>query len=548
MATSPSIWEAIGQALLGGGDEAQRQRDVARQVAYAQQARQDKLTQQGIENDFRNRQLANQEQDRQLNIIKNAIENADPNQPIDPETYALANQFHLAGAFQRKPLPDAIVGLPKGNDASQVGTAVDSLTIPGTPGAVPKPTLGDASPLGQLAAAAGAPDVNVATGKVTPNPSQVAPADKQIALPQASGPVGDSVPGLTVPQNAFGFFKRQTPQEQIADAKAKLISGIAGGGAPGDTSGAPPLTPDQQRRLQFEAAGIPAGQVLGTPAPNINSYDFKPGSNEYKVSQDVAYGKLPFNNLRSLIAYSRDPGYKMAIYGKAAELNPNFNPAAYEMGLKFAIDPQTQRQLAAQDNVLNGVQSLLQASQDAARTKMPLANYFINAGGVQLGDKRYSSFQVAQKAFADELSGALGFGTASDMKLQLGLDLASPNLSPEQFMDAVQNVVVPFVQRKRDSMLTQMGRYGEADMNPAAAKAAGAPVPGVAPGQQPAQVAPSQVAPPNSGGRGAGAGSPNTLTKQDVMSRFSAKYNRQPTAAELNQAIAAFRQAGISVQ
>lgn len=209
-----------------------------------------------------------------------------------------------------------------------------------------------------------------------------------------------------------------------------------------------------------------------TPTP------IDPGTREFKIAQDLAYGRLTMQQFRSLSAYSRDTNKKMDIYDKAAELNPNFNPAAFEMGFKFAGNPKTQQQLASMDNVAKGAEDLLRFSDAASRTGITALNKFVVPGGIALGGKKYSDFHTAQIAFADELSGALGFGGATDMSKQMGIDMTNPNLSPENFKSAVQNVVLPFVERKRKTLLDQMGVYGQPGMNPGAG-----PVPPPAPQQ-----------------------------------------------------------------
>ncbi len=86
-------------------------------------------------------------------------------------------------------------------------------------------------------------------------------------------------------------------------------------------------------------------------------------------------------------------------------------------------------------------------------------------GGVALGGKRYSNFMTARTAFADELSGALGYGSASDMSREMGFDMTNANLSPENFRSAIEEIVVPFVNRKKSSILGPMGPYGVGNPN-----------------------------------------------------------------------------------
>lgn len=199
--------------------------------------------------------------------------------------------------------------------------------------------------------------------------------------------------------------------------------------------------------------------------------DYQPGTREYKIAEGLAYGKLTMQDFRTLMSRSGDVNKKMDIYNKASELNPNFNPAAFEMGYKLASSPKVQQQLSSMDNVKRAIPDLLQLSDAASRTGVPLLNQFILKGGYKLGNQNYSNLATARTAFADELSGALGFGGATDMSKQMGLDMTDPNMSPEAFRNAIQNVVAPFIDRKKQTTLDQMGIYGQPGMNPAAGPA-----------------------------------------------------------------------------
>ncbi len=198
------------------------------------------------------------------------------------------------------------------------------------------------------------------------------------------------------------------------------------------------------------------------------SEPIKDNSPEFKVAQDLAYGKLTMPQFRGLYSYSRDVNKKLAIYEKATELNPNFNPAQFEMGFTLAKNPKVQQQLASLDNVTKGVPDLLKFSDAATRSGVTILNKLIVPGGVALGGKKYSNLQTARTAFADELSGALGYGSATDMSREMGFNMTDPNLSAENFRSAIQDVVIPFVDRKRGTLLNQMGVYGQPGMNPAA--------------------------------------------------------------------------------
>lgn len=228
---------------------------------------------------------------------------------------------------------------------------------------------------------------------------------------------------------------------------------------------------DATRRYGIETAASTAKTVASIRNEGGSNGPVKPvekGTNDFVYAQDLAYGRMTMAHFRSLMAYSRDTNKKEAIYAKARELNPEFNPASFEMGFTLAKNPKVQQQLAAMDNVEWGVEDLLKASDAASRSGVTAINLLINKGGIALGGKKYSDFRAAQIGFADELSGALGFGSSTDMSREMGFNMTNGNLSPENFKSAIETIVVPFIQRKRATLLKQMGPYGTADFNPAA--------------------------------------------------------------------------------
>jgi hypothetical protein len=189
--------------------------------------------------------------------------------------------------------------------------------------------------------------------------------------------------------------------------------------------------------------------------------DIVPGTPEFQIAQDLAYGKLTFQDFRTIYSYSRNEQKREGIYLKARELNPSFNPAEFEAGYKFAARPQTRQQLASLDNVEAGVNDLLRLSDAATRAGATVLNRFVSPGGYAIGNRNFTSFQVARTAFADELSGALGYGSTTDMSRAMGFDMTDPTLSPENFRRNIEQVIWPFLNRKRDSLLNEMGPYAE---------------------------------------------------------------------------------------
>lgn len=244
------------------------------------------------------------------------------------------------------------------------------------------------------------------------------------------------------------------------------------------------LAADEARETRKIRAGAETRRDVQGNAPIT---PITPGTREFRIAQDLAYGKLTMPQFRSMTAYSRDTNKKMDIYDKAGELNPNFNAASFEMGFTLAKNPKVQQQLASMDNVQAGIPDLLKHSKAAKRTGITALNGIVTKGGVMLGGKHYSNFHTAQIGFADELSGALGFGSATDMSRQMGVDMTNGNLSPENFEAAIQDVVLPFIQRKRSTLLNQMGIYGQPGMNPAAGSPSGATPPPAGGGYKPGE-------------------------------------------------------------
>src|SRR6185295_10818978 len=223
---------------------------------------------------------------------------------------------------------------------------------------------------------------------------------------------------------------------------------------PGQTAGTFTAVPN--------ARPMPPASVQNANAPIP---EIKEGSREYTVARDLAYGKLTMAQFRGLYAYSRDVNKKQAIYQKAGEINPNFNPAQFEMGFKLASSPKVQQQLASMDNVIKATPDLIAVSDAAQRSGVTKFNEYTSPIRVALGNRKFSNLRIARIAFADELSGALGYGSATDMSRDMGFNMTDPNLSPANFASGLNEIVVPFIQRKRQTLLDQMGVYGQPGMN-----------------------------------------------------------------------------------
>lgn len=196
--------------------------------------------------------------------------------------------------------------------------------------------------------------------------------------------------------------------------------------------------------------------------------DIQPGTALYRQAQDLSDGTLTFADFQRLHSRAQaDAPARAAVYDLARTMNPNFNPAQFELGYKFASSPKVQQQIASLKNVESGVDDLLKFSDAAARTGSPTLNqYGVKPIATMIGNKKYSNFNTAVTGFADELSGALGYGSATDMSRDMGFSMTDMNQSPENFKSNIRDVVLPFIARKKASIIGQMGPYGASQGGP----------------------------------------------------------------------------------
>jgi hypothetical protein len=107
------------------------------------------------------------------------------------------------------------------------------------------------------------------------------------------------------------------------------------------------------------------------------------------------------------------------------------------------------------------IPDLLKYSDDAKRSGATALNQFLIPGGLAIGDKSYTNLKTAATAFADELSLALGIGNATDMAKQMGFEMTDFYQSPENLRSNLLGPVARFIDNRRNSLLSEMGPYGE---------------------------------------------------------------------------------------
>jgi hypothetical protein len=198
--------------------------------------------------------------------------------------------------------------------------------------------------------------------------------------------------------------------------------------------------------------------VNNLPLPTVT---LSPG--EEKIAGDLAYGGLPFSDFNGMYS-SRNPqgqARKEAIYAKAKDLNPSFSPAEYETGLKLYGNPQMRQRMVAIDALGPAIDKAIALSKNLpANTDLPTVNRLIQGAGFQIGNRTVTSLNQLQTLLGDEAGLALGVGTGSDMKTQLGLDLVNTKLGTPQFIDTM-NQLRSLLGNRRDLLLGTMGPYGK---------------------------------------------------------------------------------------
>lgn len=220
----------------------------------------------------------------------------------------------------------------------------------------------------------------------------------------------------------------------------------------------------------------PASVIYPKPdAASLPAVEIKPNSREYRLAQDLAYGTLTmadFNRIYGRAASNAN--LKVALYDKARELNPNFNPAQFELGFKMASNPQIRQRLVAIDSLDPVIDKIEGLAKQADFTSLPAVNKLLSAGKFQLGNKTVTDYRQLQTLLGDEVGNALGVGSGSDLKTKLGLDLVNPNLGPQQFVSTMEQLRT-VLQARRAALAPTMGPY---------AGVAGASTPQATPGSE----------------------------------------------------------------
>jgi hypothetical protein len=282
------------------------------------------------------------------------------------------------------------------------------------------------------------------------------------------GAFGALFPDQQTAQAYIDAQQKETPEK--FNAQQLRLEAFARSKGYVDANGNPDLSrisdKDWQELKREDKQAITIKNATGSGG-NTQTPTLKPGTAAYRTAQDMAYGKLTFAQFRTLMAYNRDAGMKLALYDTARQINPNFNPAAFEMGYRYAGNPKTQNTLVSIDNALSNFDKAVDISNALDRTDFPTINKLLASGKFELGGKAVTNMQQFQTILGDDIALAIGQGAPSDYKTKLAQSLTNGNLSKENFISTLRQAG-EFLQNRKRSILTQEGPYGTKEFNPSA--------------------------------------------------------------------------------
>lgn len=180
-------------------------------------------------------------------------------------------------------------------------------------------------------------------------------------------------------------------------------------------------------------------------------------------AQDVLEGRNTLFNIRQTMGRSdKASAYMKSLRDSIRSKDPQFDFVASDAGGKSVSTSYVQRATASINAVLPNVDHIIQLSNDVDRIGVKGVDKLIQGANLQIGDKPVSSLKQAQLLIADEIGVALGAGTVSDMKLQLGFDVTDPTVKPEVFANNME-IVKSFLENRKKGL--ESLRYKSSTVN-----------------------------------------------------------------------------------
>lgn len=171
--------------------------------------------------------------------------------------------------------------------------------------------------------------------------------------------------------------------------------------------------------------------------------------------EDILSGRNTLYNIRQTMGRTNAAAqYMQSMRDAIHSIDPNFDFIASDAGGKFVSSTYYQKAAAAINSVMPNIDKIVDLSNQVSRVGVKGVDDILQKGAVQIGNEKVSNFREAQKLIADEIGVALGAGTVSDMKLQLGFDVTDPSVSPNVFASNM-GIVKDFINNRLQGLKDQ---------------------------------------------------------------------------------------------
>lgn len=171
--------------------------------------------------------------------------------------------------------------------------------------------------------------------------------------------------------------------------------------------------------------------------------------------QAVLEGRNTLASIKTNVGKSTaGQAYMKSLRDAITSIDPSFDFIASDAGGKFVSSTFYQKAVSAITSVLPNIDEAIKLSDTVKRIGFAPADKLLQSGEILFGNTKVANFHEAQKLIADEIGLALGQGSVSDMKLQLGFDITDPNLSADVFSSNL-GIVKQFIQNRLDALNNQ---------------------------------------------------------------------------------------------
>jgi uncharacterized protein YjbK len=180
-----------------------------------------------------------------------------------------------------------------------------------------------------------------------------------------------------------------------------------------------------------------------------------------KIVDLLGTGGMTFDMMtKTYPGFSKNAAKREAILEATVTKYPDWTPTENNLQYKAASNAKAIQTITAGNNALSNVDDYINLSDQWKRSGSPAFNKLLAAGQIQVGNQTVSNLNQYNKAVGDEIAGVLGYGTASDMKTKLGLDMTDYNASPEVTKSNLliaRHMLMNRVKTQQDPM----GQYGQ---------------------------------------------------------------------------------------